>query len=589
MSDIKKLWSYLSRRRQKQFGLVLILMILSSFAEILSIGAVLPFLAMLTAPDQFFYHPIMQQLLQILLPIFGMSIVVEPDQILLPLTILFVILAIISGIIRLMLLYAMTRLSFSTGADLSINIYQRTLHQEYSVHVMRNSSEVINSIIVKTSSVISGVIIPVLTIISATILTVGVIGTLLVIDTTIALSALIGFGVLYLLVSYYTSSQLKKNSKVIAENSTQMIKSLQEGLGGIRDVLIDQSQQFYCKLYRDADLPLRIASGNNKFITMSPKNAIEALGMSFIAIFAYLMSQQPSQITVIPILGALALGAQRLLPAMQQIYGSFSIIKGSQSSFQDMLELLDQEMPDYVDSPASEQMKFNHEIEINKLSFSYSEESSRVIRDVSLTIPKGSCVGFIGETGSGKSTLIDIIMGLLSPSSGIIKIDGTKLTKKNAREWQSNIAHVSQSIFLSDCSIKENIAFGIPLNKIDQSKIESSVNKVKLKRLVEGLKDSYDTYIGENGVRLSGGQRQRVGIARALYKDANVLVFDEATSALDTETELEVMRSIENLDQNLTIIIIAHRLSTLKDCDKIFKLENGLISNVGNYQELLNK
>jgi len=585
--DIKKLWSYLPRRRQKQFGLVLILMILASFAEIMSIGAVLPFLGMLTAPDQFFYHPIMQQFLQVLMPIFGMSILVEPDQILLPLTILFIVATIISGIIRLMLLFVMTRLSFSTGADLSVNIYQRTLYQKYSVHVMRNSSEVINSIIVKTGTVIGGVVTPVLTIISATILTVGIIGALLIIDTTIAFSALIVFSVLYLSVSYYTRSQLNRNSKVIADNSTQMIKSLQEGLGGIRDVLIDQSQQFYCKLYRDADLPLRIASGNNKFITSSPKNVIEAFGMSFIAIAAYLMSQQPSQLTVIPILGALALGAQRLLPALQQIYSSFSTIKGNKSSFQDMLELLEQPLPKDIDNSSLIPIPFNNEIKLDKLNFRYSEDTPLVIRDVSLEIPKGSRIGFVGETGSGKSTLIDLIMGLISPTTGTLKIDGNTITNENVREWQAHIAHVSQNIYLSDSTIEENIAFAIPKDQINHKHVEEAVNKAQLSDLIEGWKDGYKTYVGERGVRLSGGQRQRIGIARALYKRANVLVFDEATSALDNDTELAVMESIESLGSDLTILIIAHRLTTLKNCDNIFRVDKGGVTQIGSYQQLI--
>ena len=259
-STITILWHHLSKRRQKQFWLLLILMIIASLSEIISVGAVLPFLGILTAPEQVYRHPFMQPIIQILE-------LTEPSQLILPLTIFFIVAALLAGAIRLTLLYVMTRLSFATGADLSINIYRRTLYQEYAVHVSRNSSEVINGIITKTSTVINGILTPVLMFISSIILLIGIMGALFAINIGVALSAFIGFGLLYWLVVRYTKNQLKDNSKIIADQSTQMIKSLQEGLGGIRDVLIDGTQQFYCQLYRNADLPLRRASRDNQFIS----------------------------------------------------------------------------------------------------------------------------------------------------------------------------------------------------------------------------------------------------------------------------------------------------------------------------------
>jgi len=577
------LWRHFTRRRQKQFSLLLILMVIASLAEIISIGTVVPFLGVLASPEQVYQHPLIQPVNQILE-------ITEPRQLILPLTILFMTAALLAGLIRLTLLYAMTRLSFATGADLSINIYRRTLYQEYEVHVSRNSSEVINGIIAKTGTVIAGVVSPTLNLISSIILLVGIVSALLAINTTIALSAFIGFGMLYLIVIRYTKTQLKDNSKIIADQSTQMIKSLQEGLGGIRDVLIDGAQHFYCKLYRNADLPLRRATGNNQFISGSPKFVMEAIGMTLIAWLAYLMTQQEGgMVTAIPMLGALALAAQRLLPTLQQFYYSYSIIKASKASFEDVLNLLDQPLPKYADQPLPEPIPFAKEIKLNNLNFRYKEDLPWVLKNINLSLKKGRCYGFMGVTGSGKSTLLDIIMGLLPPTEGGLIIDNQIINIQNRREWQAHIAHVPQNIYLSDNTIEENIAFGIAKELINHQRVKKSAQQAKIAELIEQWKDGYQTFVGERGVRLSGGQRQRIGIARALYKKANVLIFDEATSALDNQTEKEVMEAIEELGKEITVLIIAHRLTTLKGCDKIVKLGKNYTAHVGSYQEMINE
>jgi ATP-binding cassette, subfamily B, bacterial PglK len=582
-STLFTLWHHLSKRRQKQFWLVLALMIATSLAEIISISAVLPFLGVLTAPEQVYQYPLMQPVIRIL----GLT---DPSQLILPLTIFFIISILLAGAIRLILLYAMTRLSFATGADLSISIYRRTLYQEYAVHVSRNSSDVINSIITKTNTVINGILTPVLMFISSIILLVGIIGILFVINIDVALSTSIGFGLLYWLVIRYTKSQLKDNSQIIADQSTQMIKSLQEGLGGIRDVLIDGTQQFYCQLYRNADLPLRRASGNNQFISGSPRYIMEAIGMTLIAGLAFVMTQQEGGMaTAIPVLGVLALGAQRLLPSLQQAYGAYSTIKGSNSSFEDVLKFLDQSLPKYADQVLPEPIPFKEEIKLTNLNFRYTEESPWVLKDINLSLKKGSRIGFIGATGSGKSTLLDIIIGLLSPTNGKLIIDQQIVNSQNCRAWQAHIAHVPQNIFLSDGSIEENIAFGISKEQINYQRVKEAAQQAQISELIEEWKDGYQTFVGERGVRLSGGQRQRIGIARALYKKANILIFDEATSALDNETEREVMEAIGDLGKEITVLIIAHRLTTLKGCDKIVKLDKNHTTYVGSYQEMINE
>jgi len=580
---LKNLWRHLSKRRQKQFWLLLLLMISASISEIISVGAVLPFLGVLATPDQVYQHPLIQPLIQILE-------ITKPSQLILPLTILFIAAVVLAGTIRLLLLYTMTRLSYATGADLSINIYRRTLYQEYAVHVSRNSSEVINGIITKTNIVISSILTPLLMFISSIILIIGIMGALFLISVGVALSAFISFGLLYWLVIRYTKIQLKENSQIIANQSTQMIKSLQEGLGGIRDVLINGSQQFYCEYYRNADLSLRQASGNNVFISGSPRYVMEALGMTLIAVLAYTMTQQDSGInTAIPVLGALALGAQRLLPSLQQAYSAYSTIKGSESSFKDVLDLLDQSLPEYAEQPRPKPISFEKEIKLTNLSFRYTEDTPLVLKDIDLSLKKGARIGFMGVTGSGKSTLLDIIMGLLTPTGGELIIDKQPINNQNRRAWQAHIAHVPQNIYLSDGTIKENIAFGIAKGQIDHQRVKKAAQQAQIAELIEEWKDGYQTFVGERGIRLSGGQQQRIGIARALYRKANVIIFDEATSALDNETELEVMKAIEDLGKEITVLIIAHRLTTLKGCDKIIKLNKNNIINIGSYQEMINE
>jgi len=575
-----KLWKHLNSRRQKQFWLLLILIFFASLLEVISVGAVLPFLGVLTAPEQVYQHPFMQPLIEIL----ELS---EPNELVLPLTMLFISAAVLAGSIRILLLYAMTRITYATGADLSIKIYNITLYQEYAVHVSRNSSEVINGIISKTSQVVGGVIMPGINLINSTILILSIMGALLVIDTIVALSAFIGIGLLYLGIIRYTGKQLKENSKIIADTSTQMIKSLQEGLGGIRDVLIDGSQEFYSQLYRSADLPMRHASGNNQFIGGAPRYVLEAVGMTLIAALAYIMSHtEGGMATAIPVLGALALGAQRLLPALQQAYASFSSLRGVEASLKDVLELLDQELPEYLNQPSPTPISFEREIKLKNLSFSYTKESPLILENVNLSIAKGEKIGFMGVTGSGKSTLIDIIMGLLSPTNGELIIDQKKLTRENRRSWQIHIAHVPQNIYLSDSTIEENIAFGVPLKDIDHLRVQEAAKQAQISDMIDDSKDGYQTLVGERGVRLSGGQRQRISIARALYKKADVLIFDEATSALDNDTENEVMKAIEGLGEKLTILIIAHRLSTLQTCNRVVKLDKNNVFHIGSYEDI---
>ncbi len=556
-------------------------MILSSFAEVVSIGAVLPFLGVLTAPDRVFEHPAAQHVIQALA-------LTAPEQLLLPLTTIFCLSAVVAGAMRMLLLWASTHLSFSTGADLSISIYRRTLYQPYATHVARNSSSVISGISTKARAVVNSVIVPVFTLISAGFMLTAILIALLSISPAIALIAFAGFGAIYATIIRLTSNRLRMDSECVAQQSTHIVKSLQEGLGGIRDVLIDGSQAIYCQIYRNADLPLRRAQSRVAFISQGPRYVMETLGMLLIAGLAYAIAQQPDGLAqAIPVLGALALGAQRLLPVLQQAYAGWSTIQGWQGSLRDTLELLDQPLPDYVGQPAAKPLAFHEQINLKQISFRYSPTTPWILNSINLSIARGSRVGFIGTTGSGKSTLLDITMGLLQPTEGTLEIDDQPITAANHRSWQAHIAHVPQTIFLTDSTVEENIAFGQSKGQIDQDRVRKVARLAQIADVIEAWPLQYQTTIGERGIRLSGGQRQRIGIARAIYKQADVIIFDEATSALDNETEQAVMQAIEGLSENFTILIIAHRLTTLKNCTQIVELANGEIRRVGSYQKIV--
>lgn len=579
---LKRLWSHISPQRRWQFLFLLLLMFLASLAEVLSIGAVLPFLAILTSPERVFENPLAQ-------PVIETFSITTAAQLLLPITIVFGFAAICAGAMRLFLLWASTRLSFAMGADLGINIYRRTLFQPYIVHCSRNSSEIINVIANKTGNTIS-VIINVLGLISSGVMLIAILIALIYINPMIALSTFSGFGLVYIIIIRATRKRLLADSQRVAHESTIVIKALQEGLGGIRDVLIDGSQDMYCRIYRISDLALRRAQGSAQFISGSPRYAMEAIGMVLIASLAYSLAKQDDGISkVIPILGALALGAQRLLPVLQQAYAAWSGIQTSQISLQDTLDLLDQPLPEFLNEPHTNLLPFKRCIKIKGVDFRYELESPRVLKGINLNIKKGSRVGFIGATGGGKSTLADIIMGLLSPSSGTLEIDDLVVTSSNSRAWQDHIAHVPQTIFLADSTIEENIAFGIPREMIDSARVRDAAQQAQIAETIQAWPSQYQTIVGERGVKLSGGQRQRIGIARALYKQVDVIVFDEATSALDYETEEAVIQSIKNLSENLTLIIIAHRLTTLKYCTQIVEIEDGTIKRICSYDEVMNK
>lgn len=578
LKSLRALIASLSPRRRTQLVLLLGLMLVGGLAEVLSLGAIVPFLAILADPVQALQRPLVAKVVAVL----SLS---DAENIRWQLTLLFASTAVAAGIVRFALIYAMSNLNFGIGHELGAEVYRRSLYQPYEVHVARNSSEILGGI--NKVDIVVGMVFNLLNAASAVLMGLFIITAMVLIDPLIATIAILSFCSIYATVFMFVRKRLGSNSNVINSAFNMRVQCMQEGLGGIRDVLLDQTQPVFSRRFNQIDWALRRAQASVNIIGPSPRFAVEALGIVLIALLGYYMTATGGGVgAAIPTLGALALGAQRLMPLVQLTYAGWVNLAGNRQVLIDVVALLEQPV---APEPQNEiaPMPFEREIRLEKVSFRYQPESPLVLQQLDLVIPKGARVGFMGVTGSGKSTAIDLLMGLLLPSAGQIHIDDTPLTATTRQAWQRKVAHVPQAIFLADASFAENIAFGLPSEQIDLARVRQAAQQAQIAEFIESSQESYATRVGERGVRLSGGQRQRIGIARALYKQAEVIIFDEATSALDTETEHAVMVAIESLDRDLTIIIIAHRLPTLKSCTQIIELGGGGVQRIGTYKDVV--
>ena len=564
---LRRLWRHLSPGRRRQAVLLLMLSLVASVAELATIGSLIPFLGVLTAPERVFAHPYAKDVIAAL----GIA---TPNGLLFPATVGFILFALAAAVVRVILSWAGNKYSLMVGADFSTEMFRRTLYQPYPEQIRRNSSEVIDGLLTKTDSVIGGVLTPLVTSAAAAVMITFVLSALLAYQPWLAISLFGGMGAIYFAVHWATRAGQRRASERAARCASQRVRTIQEGLGGIRDLLLDGTQPTYVRMFQSADVAMRQAQVRVIVTSTTPRYVIEALGIATIALLAYGVAQSSGDFgRAVPLLGAVALAAQRILPLAQMIYLSTSSMAGAYAQLGQVLDLLDQPIPEHLVEVPPKPLPFEREIRLRDIGFSYRSDRPQVLKGVSLTLPKGVRVGFVGTTGSGKSTLLDILMGLLPPTNGDLLIDGQRITDANRRAWQLHIAHVPQAIFLADASIAENIAFGQPADEIDLSRVKRAAQRAQIGETINGWPEGFSTRVGERGVQLSGGQRQRIGIARALYKNADVLVFDEATSALDRDTEEAVMQAIESLERDLTLLIIAHRTSTLRGCDAIYRIE----------------
>ena len=600
--SFRTLFKLISRRRRLQLLGLIVLIVAGALSEMVTLGTVVPLIGVLSNSSENGKQVIFQHI----------EFLSRVKNAPLTATTVFGFIVIISGILRLLLNWASLRFSFGLGSDIGAEVYKRTLYQRYSWHIAKNSSEILSGI-EKVSNLINFIISPIIQGCVAFVLALGILGTLIYIEPITACMAIFGFALIYGLTMAVLRPGLIRRGKLISEMMEQRLQSIQEGLGGIREVILDGSQQVFHDRFVDIDRGLRSRQATNLLIGTAPRYIVESAGIVLIVFLAYWLTWSTGGIAeALPVLAALAIGAQKLLPQMQQVYAGWSYVNGNLGQLEDVLELLDNDaLKDCervaplivgrvksvtVDPFTSRDSKFEDHlhrsspsfvqpsslplISMSHVAYRYAGSRVDVISGLNLNITRGMRVGIIGATGCGKSTLTDLIMGLLEPTFGEIKIEGRAINNENRRDWQRRLAHVPQSIFLTDSSIAENIAFGVPLAEIDLGRVIDAAKLAQLSDFVEALPDKYSSPVGERGVRLSGGQRQRIGIARALYKQAEVLILDEATSALDDTTEARVMESISKLERGITVLIISHRVSTLRDCNKIVELRGGIIHEV---------
>ena len=565
--DLKILWGYFSLRRRSQFGLLALLILFVSFAEIFSIGLIIPFLAVLSVPNEVFNIPYVR----LMLDFFNIS---QTQGLLLTISLTFMFAIFLATSSRLLFIWMASRLSFAAGSDLSIEIYRRTLFQPYSIHISRNSSEIIN-VVGMVNNIIINVINPTILLFSNVIILAVIWVGIFIIDPFISSICFAGFSFIYFCISRASKRKLLKNSDDIAKSSQLLVKALQEGLGGIRDVILNSHQELFTEIYKKHDVTLRQAQATNQFISNFPRYVVEGLSMLLISVFAFYLAQKSENTShIIPVLAAFAFAAQRILPLLQQLYSSWASIKTYRKILSEIIYQLELPIFKCPKNLQSSLFKFNKTIRIKNLFFKYEIKLNWLIRDINMTIRKGSIVGIIGKTGSGKSTLVDILMGLLPPTKGSIEIDGVKINDANRHIWQNLIAHVPQVIYLSDSTVAENIAFGIPIDQIDFRRVSEAAEKAQIASEIKKWPLQFNTPVGERGVKLSGGQRQRIGLARAFYKKTNIIILDEATSALDNKTERLCIKALGELGKDITLVIISHRSSTLKFCSMVYKISD---------------
>jgi len=571
LDSLKQLRPFISRKRRFELFFILALMLSASAFEMISIGAILPFLAVLLSPEQALQYEIVRTSANF----FGIS---ESAKLYVPLAIILILAVLISSTLRGYLVLRQTNFCAALTSELCVETYEKILYQPYLTHISKNSSEFISAISNKTTGIVGNFISPMITLINSLLMIAMILSALVIINKAVALTTLFGFGLIYFLIVLSAKKRLASCSRDRSVEEINILKALQEGLGGIRDVLIDGTQKIYVQYFESSFVKYQTSVARVQIISQTPRYAVEAFGMIFIICVACIYagtSENPSGI--IPLMGLLAMSAQKLLPLLQQSYGAYTTIKGANDGLQEAIELL--KLPKSVSqiSKSESKVEFARSIELVNVQFRYEAEGIEILKKLNLKIEKGDRIGLIGKTGSGKSTLLDILMGLLTPSEGYISIDGRRLDPIDQGGWQKQIAHVPQFIFLTDATVAENIALGIPASEMDLSRVQKAAECAEISEVIEKLPLKYMTRIGERGVRFSGGQRQRIGIARALYKNASIIVFDEATSALDDETEKAVMESIERMSKNTTTVMVSHRLSSLRACNKIFELiENGI-------------
>ena len=573
ISTSQIVWGILTGRERRKLCGILALMLFGTVLDTLSIGLVIPAVALLTQPnylqrfpglDDFLGHP-------------------SETRFVIGSMVFILIVYLIKTAFQIWSLWVQRGFSNSVTTRIGKQLFEIYLRQPYSYHLDRNSALLIRNSL-NITAVMSGIIDPVLTILSDVLVTVGIFGLLVVLEPRGTIVTVIVFGFFAWLFRRFTNQRIRRWGEAQNFHRQMILQHLQQGFGGVKDVKVLGREDFFVEQYTghlvsNADVLRRFSIAQ-----ALPRFGLEILTIMGLAVLVATMVGSGKDLTsILPVLGLFGAAAFRLLPAVNRLITSLQTINSNRPLVDDLYR--DLSLPNPPIPSRSIGRKFEDVINIHDVSFRYESSPSEALSAVSMRVNRGEAVGLVGPSGSGKSTLVDVLLGLLEPQSGRVTVDGQDI-RVDLRWWQDQIGYVPQSIFLTDDTLRRNVAFGLPANDIDDDAVRAAIRSAQLEDFVSSLSIGLETVVGERGVRLSGGQRQRIGIARALYHNPSVLVLDEATSSLDTETEHGVMQAVQALQGEKTVIIVAHRLSTVEYCDRLYRLEDAHIVDEGSFHDV---
>ena len=578
-----KVWYLLSPREQRSAILLLIMMIIMALLDTIGVASILPFMAVLTNPELVETNIILNTIYQAS-SIFGVE---NKFEFLFVLGVAVFFILVSSLAFKSLTIFSQERFINMREYSMGKRLIEGYIHQPYSWFLNRNSADLGKNILSEVSEVISRGITSLILLIANSLVTVALITLLVVTNPLLALMVGFTLSLSYLIIYAFTRRYLKKIGSERLKHNHLRFTAASEAFGAAKEVKVGGVEKYYIERFSDSAKIYAKTNASAVVIATLPRFALEAVAFGgIIMVVLYLMTLSGNFYNALPIISLYVFAGYRLLPALQGIYRSVILLRFSGPAVETLAKDFRNLKPIGINQD-KKSISFNKSITLKNIYYNYPKSKRSALEDICLKIPAKSCIGLVGPTGSGKTTTVDIILGLLEPDKGILEIDGQVITKQNTRAWQRSIGYVPQNIYLSDDTIAANIAFGIDPKDINQQAVEKASKIANLHDFVVGeLSKKYQTKVGERGIRLSGGQRQRIGIARALYHTPQVLILDEATSALDNQTEQAVMDALNNLNKNLTIILIAHRLTTVRKCDNIFFLEKGKLTGEGNFEAM---
>ncbi len=586
MQTIKNFLYLLTPRERKQAGLLLMMMLIMALLDMVGVASIVPFMAVLANPDIVESNLILNQIFKATY-VFGVK---NNQQFLFALGVLVFLLLVTSLVFKAITTYVQARFVHMRQYTIGKRLVEGYLNQPYSWFLNRHSADLGKTILSEVGHVVGGGMSPLMEAIAKSMVAVAIIALLFFTDPKLTVIVGLIFLVAYGLTYKFSRGYLHKIGEENLINNQLRYTAVSEAFGAAKEVKVGGLEKIYIKRFSN---PTQIFLKNHAFsqvIALLPRFALEAISFGgIILLILFLMKQTGNLNTFLPIISLYVFAGYRLMPAIQAIYGCFikvAFVRPSLDKLAEDIKNLKTFEPDNLKDP----LLLNKTIALKNIHYNYPNSSRSALKDINIRINAKTTVGLVGATGSGKTTTVDIILGLLEAQKGSLEIDDQIITKENTRAWQRSIGYVPQHIFLSDDTVAANIAFGVDPKDINQKAVENSSKIANLHEfIIDELPKKYQTTIGERGVRLSGGQRQRIGIARALYHNPQVLILDEATSALDNLTENAVMEAVNKLSKNITIILIAHRLNTVKNCDMIFKFEKGQLVGQGTFDEIITK